>query len=262
MKKLRLTILLFSTLAILSACKFNLISELYLSDLREVALNENTELTTPATLEIEIPSEEKCQEYSTKLTNLMEGLISGISPKGCEDRGYDTYLLIDVQIPIVNGFDAWHEIDLLFGILLSVSDEETSVYMMNNLEKYEILTKRIYDEFYQTLDISKSKITIVLNNIQQQDEVILTRGVFLDNTPVDNFREFVLKRRDRIDITLSNVGSAHLESDGSALAFVLKHDLSRWIYQIQLLSKFRKILALDLLAEFHLCSSRLALQLG
>ena len=221
MKKLCMYFLVFSSLTLLSGCKFNFISNLYVPDLRKVASNEHTVIMTPATFEVEIPSKDDCAEFSTKLTELMSDLISDISPKGCVDRGFETYLLMEAEIPIVNGFAKWLESTSMFGILMFENNLGFSISLMNNLDKYKILNNRLSKEYHQTFDISKSTLTIVLNS-SLNEEVVLMQDVFVNRKPVDRYLEYPLKRRTRVEIILSNVASSHLESEGSAFAFILK----------------------------------------
>ena len=222
MKELWVYIFAICTLIFLSGCKFNVTADLYIADIREVVLKENSNLTTSATLEVEVPSQEKCNESSDELIRLMEGLVLNLSPRGCVDIGFSTYLLLDTDIPIVNGMIAWEQADTLLGVMTLISDNVVQVYMMNNLEKFEILSKRVRDEHFQSLDISKSIIKVILNN-DAQTETITARGVFLNGDPVDNFEEYELKRRKELEIKLSNVAAANLGTDGNAFAFLLQN---------------------------------------
>ena len=53
--------------------------------------------------------------------------------------------------------------------------------------------------------------------------MLTASGVFVNDYPVDESRFYELNRRAEIEITLSSVGSAHLENEGYVLAFILQH---------------------------------------
>ncbi len=221
MKKLCIYILLFGSLALLSGCKYHFISNLYVPDLRKVASNEDAELKTPATFEIQIPSQDECKEFSATFTDLASDLVSDISPRGCVRKGAETYLLVDVDIPIFYGYEKWLETSSIFGILMVKDNIGISIYLMNNLEMYKILNSRLSEKFNQTIDVSDLKITIVVNS-SLNEEVVLVQGAFVNRKPVDILEEVSLRRRDRVIIVLSDVGVSHFESKGLAFAFILK----------------------------------------
>ena len=221
MKKKRKIFLAICTLFLLSSCKFNVTTDLYVADVREVATNQISDINSVATLELEMLSEKQCSESVDEIVKLMEGLVLNVSPRGCVERGFNTYLLVDTDIPVVNSEAVWRQVDSMLGIMALASEGFVEVYVMNDVQKFEILSKRVRDEYFQSLEISESKIKIVLNN-DRQDETIIARGIFLNENPVDGYKEFELKRRRKLEITLSDVGATHLGSNGSALAFILK----------------------------------------
>ena len=221
MKKLRINIFAICTLIFLTGCKFNVTANLDIADIRAAVLNQSSNLTTLATLEVEVPSQEKCNESSEELIRLMEGLVLNLSPKGCVNVGFSTYLLLDTDIPIVYGISKWEQADTLLGIMTFISDGLARVYVMNNLEKFAILSKRVRKEHFQSLDISKSIIKIILKN-DVQTETVFSRVVFLNGDPVDKFEEYELQHQKELEIELSNVAATNLERNGTAFAFLFK----------------------------------------
>ena len=222
MKTLRIFILSICTLVFLTACKFNVISAVHMTSLRDVAFSEHTNVTTPTTVEIQIPSKNECDDYAIAYINFIEEFVSKAANRGCLKKGSESYLLIEVQTPIVYGLEAWEDADALFGTMLVSTDGPVSVYMMSNVAMYEKLVEKMQREFNQTPDITKSNFTIFLNNFRQH-EYLLVKGVFLNSEPIDNYEEVEYRRRRRLSVGLSNVGIAHLEKQGYALTFVFKN---------------------------------------
>ncbi len=221
MKKKWNSILLIFAITVLSACDFNVTSDLYTSDLRDVVANENANLVTLATLKLEMISNEECKKNATQIANLLKGFISKISTRGCVRKDFDTYLVLDADIPIVNGFNSWNQANSLLGIVAVESNMGIDVFFATDLDKFEVLNERVSDEFDQSLNIANSDVKLILHS-EKQTEIVTVLSAFVDSRPIEH-TEFELSRRRKIEILLSNVGSAHIESAGYAYAFMLKN---------------------------------------
>ena len=216
------SILLIFSIAVLSACKFNVTSDLYTSDLRDAVANQNANLMALATLEIEVVSDEQCKENATEIADLLEGFVSKISTRGCVSKEFDTYLVLDAKIPIVNGFNSWNRANSLLGIVAVKSKMGVGVFFASDPVKFQILNKRVSDEFDQSLNLAESEVKLNLRG-DKQTETVAVSGAFVNGRPIDRYTEFELARRGKLEILLSNVGSAHIESAGYAYAFMLKN---------------------------------------
>ena len=203
-----------SALVLLTACELDITSDVYVSDLRDVAENNTKGLTTPATIAIQIPSTDKCDEYSSKLSAIMEGILLEFAPRICKRNGMNSYLLADSQIPLAGDENASDQSNSLFGILAELDEDgDIVVYISNDPSKFSTLNKRIDDEFHQQIDLSESKITLILNNDERETITYLVGGVFLNGQPIYYDEEFTLERRHTAEIVLSNVGAAYLEKN-------------------------------------------------
>lgn len=100
------------------------------------------------------------------------------------------------------------------------NDVEATVVM--DLEKYEILEKRMKEKFHQSVDISGSRLTLVLNNDERKPAKFSVKGVFLNNEPVLETTTYELSRRHKAGIKFSNVATAHMAQRGVAGGFILK----------------------------------------
>ena len=216
------SILLIFSIAVLSACKFNVTSDLYSSDLRDAVANQNANLMALATLEIEVVSDEQCKENATEIADLLEGFVSKISTRGCVSKEFDTYLVLDAKIPIVNGFNSWNRANSLLGIVAVESKRGVGVFFASDPVKFQILNKRVSDEFDQSLNLAESEVKLNLR-ADKQAETVAVSGAFVNGRPIDRYTEFELARRGKLEILLSNVGSAHIENAGYAYAFLLKN---------------------------------------
>ena len=221
MKKLWTAILVLSISVILTGCNFDMIAELRIDDLERVSLSENTQLTTQANINFKVPDEENCEDYASQFVSLVEEFVIDVWDRGCETRDDGVYLLTNFRLPIVNGLTAWENANVLFGVVLFVSEQGSGVFLMNNLDQYGALSKKFALEYGENLSIAQSRVRFIVRTFLTP-EVIATGGVFAHGIPVDATQEIQLKRRERISIELSNVGTASLEVSGSALLFYLQ----------------------------------------
>ena len=221
MNKLRACVALAAVLLFLSGCKFDLIAELRLRDVRIVGESEDTQLFTQANLEFSIPSDEHCKEYSTKLVSMLEGYVLNVDFRSCEADEHGANLVLNFRIPVINGLEAWQEANLLFGIVVIESDLALGAFMANNLDIYQVVARRLSLEFGKSLNMADSKITVLVRTFLSP-ETIFVNGVFANDKPMDGAKEILLKRRERISIQLSNVGAANLAENGASLILFLK----------------------------------------
>ena len=210
----------------LAGCKMNLTVDLYSTDLRAAKAGES-ELAALATLAFEVPSVKNCDEYSAKISNIMTGILDDFTPKGCRREGTESFLLADTQMPLFISEEKWKKSAALFGVLLfdRADPEHVGVVIVLDIDKYGILTNRMNKEFHQTIDLSESKITLVLNNDGRKAVAFALRGAFVDAAPILGEQEFTLKRRQKVNIVLSDVATAFLAKKGFAVGFTLRKDI-------------------------------------
>ena len=213
-KTLRLATVFLAVTA-MGGCKMNLTADIYSSDIRMAAAG-TAGLTTPATMAFEVPSAdaEECAENTAKIASIMAGVVNEFSPKGCVKRGLDSFLLADTQIPLLNSMGAWKEADSLFGMVLTAKEDKIHMAMTMDLVKYEILTRRMKDEFHQSVDLADSSITIVLNNDEAQPIRLTVNGVFVNSKPAAIDTDYELLRRHKAEIRFSNVATAYMATHG------------------------------------------------
>ena len=221
MKKSLQLILLLITGLTLSGCKLNFITSVHMTHLHNVAFNQATDVTTPTTIEIQIPSKSECDEYADTYIDFIEEFVIDAIDRGCAKKGSEAYLAIEVETPIVDSIEAWEEANTLFGVFLADADDQINVFVMNNSALYGVLEKKMRNKFDIAPDLSNVRVSVFLNNFRRH-EYLLVRGIFLNQDPIDNFQEIQYRRRQRRAIGLSDVGIAHLESKGHAFAFAFK----------------------------------------
>ena len=216
---------LFAVLTlILIGCKTNLTADVYSSDLRD-AMAGTVGLAAPATMSFQVPGTDDCPEHTVKISELMTGIMP-ITPRGCESVEMESFLLADIQVPILNSATAWKDSDALFGLLVRKPEdsEDVGVLVVMNLEKYGLLAERTNEKFHQRINLAESKVTLILNNDERTPLSFRTREVFVNAEPAHGEHDYELTRRHKAEIRLSNVATAYLAKSGHAAGFVLRGD--------------------------------------
>lgn len=217
----RILLSVFLALCLVTACKMNLTTDVYSTDLWDVAAGSE-DLTTPATMGFEVPGTDDCDEHTAEISEIMAGVVTEFHPRGCERDGMESFLLADTQVPILDSLSKWHGSNSLFGIVVTALDDAISAEMFMNLDKYKILTERMEDKFHQSVDLAKSSVTVILNNDSRGSIEFSANGVFVNGEPVVTTSTFGLERRRKAEIKFSNVSTAYLAKYGSLGGVVLR----------------------------------------
>lgn len=209
-----------ATLAIVGGCKVNMTADVYTTDLRDVAAGESG-LTAPATMAFQVPGIDDCDEHTAEIAALMEGVLEDFSPKGCENLGMEAFLMASTQVPISMLESVATDAGSLFGLYVNAVDGRLATAVTLNLEKYELLSKRVKEKFFQDIELGQSKVLLSLNNDERGTARFIAPGSFVDGEPVLVEEPRSLERRHKAEILLSNVATSYLERHGSAPVFVL-----------------------------------------
>ena len=213
-------------LTVLAACKLNVTTELYSTDLR-AAMAGAPDISAPATMAFQIPSADDCDEHAADIGEIMAEVLVNFSPRGCESVRMESYLFADTQIPVVTSAKAWVEADTLFGVMLvsRADPAHIGVAIMLHPHKYQTVTRRMKNKFHQTVDLAASRVTLILNNDERHAVNFAVADVFVDSEPAYGEHEFTLQRRHKAEIQLSDVAKAHLAKAGVAAGFTLRNSM-------------------------------------
>ncbi len=218
---IRIALIATLVVCLTAACKMNLTTDVYSTDLWDTAVGSEG-LTAPATMAFEVPGTDDCDEHTAEISEIMSGVVNEFNPRGCERDGMESFLLADTQVPILDSFSAWDSSDALFGIVVTEIEDAISADMFMNLDKYGLLTERMNDKFYQSVDLATSAVIIVLNNDSRGSIEFSVNGVFVNGEPVLTQSTFQLERRHKAEIKFSNVATAYLAKHGSLGGVVLR----------------------------------------
>ena len=209
-------------LVFLTGCNVELAADLHSSDLRSTAAGHET-LAIPATLRLPVKSLETCRQETRKIVNVVKGIVEPFEPKGCESRDLDLFLLADTRIPLRKSVAEWERTGKLFGIVSRHDEsggEHIDVFVTMNQPKFETLSKRAKREYFWSLDLNTSEISVMFNNDERDDVTIRIDHAFVEGAPVLDALHAV-PRRGQVVIVLSNVSVAYLGRNGTSPVFEL-----------------------------------------
>ena len=103
--KIVYSILLIFILTSVSACKINMNTDIYLRDIKDVALSGTKGLHTSGLLKVGIPDCNNKEKLS-EVTGLLKDYFLNVSEKTCES-GMESLLTIGIDIPIINSVQGW-----------------------------------------------------------------------------------------------------------------------------------------------------------
>ena len=208
-------------LFLLAGCRTDVTVEVYSSDLRVVA--EDKTFTTPGMMAIEIPAANNCDEYTPQIVEIMLGVVEKFTPQGCKRVGMESFLTAEIELPVLPSQKMWRATNALFGVVVEDRPQhmERVVEVTLNTDKHKSLNGRMRAKFHQKLDLSKSKVTVVLHNDERGTIKYRAAGVFVNGEPIAGRPTLTLNRRGRVRIELSNVQAAYLARRGAVGAFAL-----------------------------------------
>ena len=209
-----------AALIAISGCKVNMTADVYTTDIRDVAAGESG-LTAPATMAFQIPGTDDCDEHTAEISALMEGVLEDFAPKGCENVGMESFLMASAQVPMSLSESVAADSGSLFGLHVTERDGRLGAAVTLNLDKYEVLSRRVKEKFFQVIDLGQSKVALHLNNDERGTVEFVSRGSFVDGDPVLTEETRRLDRRHKAEIVMSNVGTLYLERNGYAPVFAL-----------------------------------------
>ena len=191
----------------LVGCKTNVTVDLHFADLDGVAASGDKNRAARVVMAIRIPSDSECGKYTAKAVQAMAGVVKDFTPRGCTSKRKESYLLGEVQAPLVAG---WKPPDALFRITVTPQ----WVWLAMDTDKFKAVRDRMRKEFNQALKVGESTVTVMLHNDGRQAQRYGVMGALVDGQPVVGFGDFELKRRARAKVELSNVASLTLAKGG------------------------------------------------
>ena len=103
--KIRYCLFLLLILICISSCKLDMNTDIYLRDIKDVALDNTEGLITSGILKVGVPDCENKEQIS-EVTSLLSDYFLNVSEKSCE-AGMGSLITMGIDIPIINSIKDW-----------------------------------------------------------------------------------------------------------------------------------------------------------
>ena len=204
--KIRYCLFLLLILICISSCKLDMNTDIYLRDIKDVALDNTEGLITSGILKVGVP-DCKNKEQISEVTSLLSDYFLNVSEKSCE-AGMGSLITMGIDIPIINSIKDWSlKTSSTTALLTKFSKSDSSIYVVFalNKAKFENLNSAVQTKFFDKLNLDESTVSFSVRNDGRRNEVAVISGSFVDGKPVMFPTNFTLARRNKIDVTPSDV---------------------------------------------------------
>ena len=207
-------------LVLISACKIDMITDVYLGDIKDVALANAEGLKTSGLLQVGVPNCDDKEQLS-QVTSLLQDYFLNVTEKSCES-GMESLLTIGVDIPIIHSEIGWTSKTKSTTALITKKSKDGSSILVNfalNKTRFRNLNQAIESQYFQKLSLNESTVTFSVNNDARQDEGLVVSDSFVDGKPVVFPKSLTLSRRNKIDLEPSNVRRINFSEQGMMPVF-------------------------------------------
>ena len=181
-------------------------TDIYLRDIKDVALDNTEGLITSGILKVGVPDCNNKEQIS-QVTSLLSDYFLNVSEKSCE-AGMGSLITMGIDIPIINSIKDWSlKTSSTTALLTKFSKSDSSIYVVFalNKTKFENLNSAVQTKFFDKLNLDESTVSFSVRNDGRKNEVAVISGSFVDGKPVMFPTNFTLARRNKIDVTPSDV---------------------------------------------------------
>jgi len=198
----------------LVSCEMEVSGNIYLQDLIDTIQNPQENFYTEANVAFEILSDKDKEKYMNFISNHFKDAKNF----RIESRGLKTFIYADIKIPIVlKKNDSQHLAHLISIIVDSIQENEIDFGIYLNKDKFKQLQDYVQEEYLTNLSISDLKIYTKIMNNTKSDATIHLTSVYANQEPVPFPKEFSLKKRDTINIEISNVLRDYIYENDTAI---------------------------------------------
>ena len=204
----------------LVGCQINFDADLYSSDLISLGNHSQEQsISLPMKIEFQVAS---CDDLSTQ-NRIFSTYFSEYEFLGCDVNNDDfmSYVEAQVSTSVTNR----KKISDLIGFQVEKSDDEQYLYVYAALNEASFLDLKeyIFNETFQELSLADSKFSVNFIN-DSGDITIWVQSSFVDKNPTVYRTDFEVKKRDKVNIELSDVVKVHLETNAWSPLLIISNN--------------------------------------
>ena len=208
--KLKYTLMIGMMLFLTACSSTRISSEIYLVDIDEIPDVEA--MTVNVMIGLPISSQDECAESRQRYSDVF-GESSGFKNMEfvrCYSEGSSNLAEYELEVPMRIADPYESSMQGTFEIVRN-DDSQTgnrNLYIRSKPSALCNLNKLIRDEFYRSLDLSDTSPRVVITNDFRESQMLILSQVFVNGVPTIKPTEFVVERRDSVDVVLSDVTAA------------------------------------------------------
>ena len=201
---------------ILAACTVNLEFEIFSSDLIVIAQQKNEVIMVNATVKMDYSEEEA--ESVKKYMN--DNFRDAGNFKVVEEE-YSTFLLAEYKLPIIHAENKEFESEQDL-ITVIVNEVDTGKYLVGikfDKEQYKAMNVFSQEKFYSDIDLKESEIQFEFRSDNDEEIQTSWRSVYVNSEAYPIKGKFLLHKRDKLVVTLSDIFKEAMKSEEDVLYF-------------------------------------------
>lgn len=214
------SVLVMLLVVLATACNSRLTGEIYLADLDELSPSESLTNLVSLHLPVSGSDEEDCVEYRNRYNSVFRQSRSfkNMEYVRCYSEGSDNFAEYELSIPLRLTDPSKGEMQGPVELIRhDEANGQRAIYIRVSPRALDNLGDLIYDEFYQSLDLTDTAPEILISNDLRKAQTVIINHAFVQNAPVVMPQEFVMERRDDLAIVLSDVTAAWIFAKSPAL---------------------------------------------
>ena len=213
---MRMLLRLFpATFLTLTACKTEVVADIYFGDVLDVAAGRSTEITTPARLSVELSSTDDCDRPTKALLALLGDYFVSPEVYACETADGRTNLTLQVLLPIYQKPEQWGaDENMVLGIYPQPSEGRVQVDVLYHADAMAQLNLLLAAEFGAIMTFDDPQIIIMLHNDRGSLGIAQLSGSIIEGEPAIQFRRFLVPKTSPVEVIIGSVKVAYMKQYG------------------------------------------------
>lgn len=212
----RILLLLLAALA-LSGCKFRTYTDLYISDLEEVAAGKASRMDASILISIQVPTPDECRKKAGEVVALLARYFGKTQFHQCARDGFEDYLVVRGNVPVLRAAGADAVIGKDRGFLYFIVERKASGIVVHPrlvTDRYRGFQALVSRRYSMQIDAEDVSMGVVLRNDGRGERQVEVCGVYADQQAVPFCGATTVPRRRYLDLQLSTILSRYLLKHG------------------------------------------------
>ncbi|PKL29787.1 MAG: hypothetical protein CVV45_20855 [Spirochaetae bacterium HGW-Spirochaetae-10] len=199
----------------LSGCDFEMVTEIYTSDLYRIARKPDSTMTAPLLLKLDMGGKSTCDEKKAEVTEVLKAYFGELKDPACLEEGMNTFLSMKGKIPVTAQKDTVAQPGRL--VVLNAIQANNRVKLEVHLDgaAFEKLRSEVQEKFMAEIAPKDLRLQIVLHHDGEKPVDVHVHSAYVNKKAYPFVGSVTLDRREKASILLSTIFTEHILSEGS-----------------------------------------------